>query len=118
EPHLWLLSPRRLLVPELHAGEIALPTSEIEHWARSVGADPHPEWVGAGLVVSVLDDDAIELHSGAAYAELKRGVRILAVAADLVVIDVTLDFFGTEEIPRCTRVDGVRRRQDQQRRHH
>src|SRR6476659_10813590 len=87
QSHFRLFSPGRLLVPELDTGDVAIPAGEIERGARPVRAHPHAERVGAGLVVPVLDLDAIELHRSAADPELESPVLVLAVATALVVVD-------------------------------
>src|SRR5262245_22621486 len=116
QPHFWLCPPRCFLVPELHAGEVAFPTGEIEYGARPVRTDPHSKRIGACGVVPVLDHNAIELDRGAPDTELKCPVSLLTVTIDLVVIDPPLDFLCAEEFPRGTLGgDGNGRPKDQQR---
>src|SRR5262245_57093373 len=116
QPHFGLVTPRGFLVPELHAGEIAFTADEIEHRADTVGPNPDSKWVRTPDMIPVFDDDAIELHGGSPHAELERRVRLLAVAADLVVIGVPLDFLGAEVLPRRSRrVNRARGANDQQR---
>jgi hypothetical protein len=57
-------------------------------------------------MVAVLDNDAVELHGGSTHAKLERREGVLAMDADLVVIDSSFDLLGPEVFPRSTPLRG------------